>query len=235
MPIVAIEKAIRANRNESKAKHLMRFFKTGVGEYGYGDKFLGLTVPQQRVIAKQFSDLSLDDCKHLLQSPYHEERLISLMILVNQFKRTSNSTQQRIYTLYLSQTKRINNWDLVDASAHHIVGAFLADKNIKPLRELAVSDLLWDRRIAMVACWHTIRLGQHEPAFTIAAMLLNDQEDLMHKAVGWMLREVGKHVGRDELKSFLVKHYSRLPRTALRYAIEHFPPDKRKQALVGKF
>ncbi len=228
-----VKKLLHSYANPSKAKVLRSFFKTGQGEYGEGDQFLGVTVPQVRAVAKQFLHLSLDEVSQLIKSPIHEERLAALLILVEQFKVADECARIKIYIFYLQHTQWVNNWDLVDASAHHIVGKYLEDKNKDVLKSLAKSKLLWDRRIAMVSTWHSIKQGQHEPALTIARMLLKDRHDLMHKAVGWMLREVGKHASEQELDNFLEKHHKTMPRTALRYAIERFPERKRQLYLKG--
>ena len=232
--LVHVQQALRSNADPAKAQQFKKFFKTGKGEYAEGDQFLGITVPVQRTIAKQFADLPLKDLSTLLKSPIHEERLTALLILIAQFKSAEDQGRGAIYTFYLKHAACINNWDLVDSSAHHIVGAFIEGKDIDVLKRLARSKLLWERRIAMVATWHSIHQGQHEPALTIAAMLLEDKEDLMHKATGWMLREVGKRASVKALEGFLKQHHKIMPRTMLRYAIEHFPEEKRKAYLNGK-
>ena len=230
-----LKQTIHQQANAAKAKVLMTFFKTGKGEYAQGDKFLGLTVPLQRSIAKQYHALSLKDLQVLLKSPWHEERLIALIILVMQFKKSDEKARRCIYEFYLKNTLAINNWDLVDLSAYHIVGAFLEDKDKTPLFDLAKSRVMWERRIAMVSCFHFIRLKQTQPALSIAKVLLKDPHDLMHKAVGWMLREVGKRASEAKLEEFLKANYDDLPRTALRYAIERFPEAKRQQYLKKDF
>lgn len=225
---------LRRQADPAKAVQLKKFFKTGKGQYGEGDQFLGITVPDQRAIAKQFGDLSLPDISELLHSPIHEERLTALLILVSQFQKADAPGRAKIYEFYLKHAVCVNNWDLVDSSAHHIVGAHLHGRGAactKVLARLAKSELLWERRIAMVATWHSIQQGDHEPALTIAAMLLKDEHDLMHKAVGWMLREVGKRVSRAKLEAFLGKYHRTMPRTALRYAIEHLPESQRRAYL----
>lgn len=225
---------MRNAANSAQVAHLKKFFKTGKGQYGEGDQFIGLTVPQQRTIAIQFQELPLNDISHLLKSPIHEERLTALFILVLRFKKSDENKRKEIYNFYHKHSKCINNWDLVDASAYHIVGGYLHGKEKAVLRKLAKSKNLWERRIAMVATWYDIQQGRHETAIEIARMLLNDQHDLMHKAVGWMLREVGKRASQQALEEFLCQHCTTMPRTALRYAIERFPPEKRRQYLEGK-
>lgn len=222
-----------------KAKASDWFFKTGPGQYGEGDQFIGVTVPEQRKIAQQFHNLSLKDTEQLLQSPIHEERLVALFILVAQFKsanrRSDPKTKKEIFEFYLENTASINNWDLVDSSASYIVGTYLLDKPRSVLYKLAKSANLWERRIAIISSMEFINNGESADTFKIAEILLDDKEDLMHKAVGWALREVGKRVSKKELLEFLEKHYQSLPRTTLRYAIERFAPEKRKDYLQGKF
>jgi 3-methyladenine DNA glycosylase AlkD len=218
-----------------KAALLARFFKTGKGEYAEGDKFLGLTVPVTRAIAKRYSCLPFDDVLTLLRSPWHEERLCALLMLGERFKKEGAAGRKRIYGFYLANTRYINNWDLVDLSAPGIAGEWLLDKSRRPLYRLARSGNLWERRIAMLACFALIRRGESADAFSIARLLLGDKHDLIHKAVGWMLRETGKRCSEKELLGFLAANYVRLPRTALRYAIERFRPARRKALLKGRF
>ena len=219
--------------NPQKAIGVARFFKTGKGEYGEGDIFLGITVPQIRIVAKQCKDLSLKEIQKLLQSKIHEERLLGLIILVNQFKKADEDKQKQIFDLYLSNTKYINNWDLVDVSAEYIVGGYLIDRSKTILKTLAQSKLLWERRIAIIATFQFIKQKQHEHTFIIAKILLRDDHDLIHKAVGWMLREVGKRISETIEETFLQQHYQQMPRTMLRYAIERFEEKKRKKYLNG--
>lgn len=219
--------------NPQKAIGVARFFKTGKGEYGEGDIFLGITVPQIRIVAKQCKDLSLKEIQKLLQSKIHEERLLALIILVNQFKKEDEDKQKQIFNLYLSNTKYINNWDLVDASAEYIVGGYLINRSKTILKTLAQSKLLWERRIAIMATFQFIKQKQHEHTFIIAKILLKDDHDLIHKAVGWMLREVGKRISEAIEETFLQQHYQKMPRTMLRYAIERFDEKKRKKYLNG--
>jgi 3-methyladenine DNA glycosylase AlkD len=214
-----------------KAKASSRFFKTGTGQYGEGDIFIGVTVPQQRKIAKKYRNLSLADAEELLASKIHEERLVALIILVGQFARGDELSRHEIYEFYISHTAYVNNWDLVDSSAEFIVGPWLADKDKAILIKFATSNLIWERRIAMLSTFHYIKLGDPEPALKIAEILLHDKQDLIQKAVGWMLREIGKRCARKALEGFLKTHYKTMPRTALRYAIEHFDKDRRGEYL----
>ncbi len=221
-----------------KANILQRFFKTGKGEYGEGDIFLGLTVPECRTLAKKYSHMSWKDIETLVASKNHEERLIALLILVQKFQTGSNALQQEVYAFYLEHTKHINNWDLVDLSAAKIVGEWVylhKDKEYTALKHLARSDKLWERRIAIIATFAFILHGSCEETFFIAEILLKDTHDLIQKAVGWMLREAGKRISEEKEESFLRKHYKEMGRTALRYAIERFPEEKRKVYLSGSF
>ncbi len=214
------------------ARHSQRFFKTGPGQYGEGDLFLGIRVPKLRELAKEFIDSPLSEARRLLRSAYHEERLFALLLLVQKFSGGNAARQKTIYEMYLKNTRYINNWDLVDLSAYLIVGSYLADKNRRPLYRLAQSASLWERRIAIISTFHFIKHNQFADTLKIAGLLLADQEDLMHKATGWMLREVGKRDLSAE-KEFLKAHYRRMPRTMLRYAIEKFPEEERRKYLKG--
>ena len=215
------------------AAQSQRFFKTGPGQYGEGDHFIGIRVPELRRLARKYRALGREQVERLLQSKIHEHRQVALFILVDQFKRGSETTRQRIYTLYQRNLGHINNWDLVDASAPHIVGAWLENRSRLPLKRLARADALWERRIAMLATFHYIRKGEFEETLSMAQMLLKDREDLIHKAVGWMLREVGKR-DPETAEVFLRRHYRAMPRTMLRYAIEKFPEAKRQAYLKGQ-
>lgn len=217
----------------AKAAFLQGFFRTGKGEYAEGDLLLGLTVPQQRIIAKKFAALPLPEIKKLLRSKFHEHRLIALLILCARYPRSDSDGQQQIHRFYLDHTAWINNWDLVDTSARALVGEHLSPGS-KVLDQLARSESLWERRIAIVATHAYIRRGELEPTFRISRSLLADKHDLIHKAVGWMLREAGKQ-SPAALLEFLEANYSKLPRTSLRYAIERFPEPRRKQLLRGEF
>ena len=229
-----LQKELRALKNPDKAKILAGFFKTGQGQYGEGDKFLGITVPKTREVIKKYYDLSLDDIKNTLQSELHEERVAAMLILVEQYKKGDEQIRKNIFEFYLKNTDRINNWDLVDLSAHQIVGAYLFNKPKDVLFKLADSKLLWERRIAMVATFFEIKNGKSETALAVAEKLLHDKEDLMHKAVGWMLREVGKRCLQKEEEVFLKKYANVMPRTMLRYAIERFAEDRRQYYLKLK-
>jgi 3-methyladenine DNA glycosylase AlkD len=226
-----VKQVLKKLADKDKAALLARFFKTGAGQYGAGDKFLGVMVPVQRSVVKKFSRLPLKEIDKLLKSPYHEHRLIALLILVDKFGRAVEVDQRKIIKFYLSRTKYINNWDLVDLSAPKILGEWLVkhpDKNL--LNRLAASKNLWQRRIAVLATFAFIKRKDLQPAIALAKKLLSDSHDLMHKAIGWMLREAGK---RDlaVLKNFLNQYAARMPRTTLRYAIEHLPEAKKKHYL----
>jgi 3-methyladenine DNA glycosylase AlkD len=219
--------------DRERAQILQRFFKTSPGEYGEGDIFVGLRVPEVRKLAKEYQMTAISEIIQLLQSPIHEARLLALIILVRAYMRGDDSIQNRIYNLYIKNTRFINNWDLVDISAEHIVGSYLKYRSRSPLHSLAVSNLLWDRRISIMATFHYIKRGEFAETLRIAELLLRDPEDLIHKAVGWMLREIGKrdHLAEEE---FLKAHYKTMPRTMLRYAIEKFPEKLRQQYLRGE-
>jgi len=214
------------------AAHSMRFFKTGPGEYGEGDRFLGIRVPVLRKKAKEFKDTPLSETLRVLKSAFHEERLLALLLLVIKFSIGPASERKEIYELYLRHTEYINNWDLVDSSAGHIVGVYLADKNKQPIYRMADSKNLWKRRIAIISTFPMIKANDFGTALDISRILLKDEEDLIHKAVGWMLREIGKRDMSVE-NSFLQRHYRDMPRTMLRYAIEKFPEKERKRYLLG--
>ena len=215
------------------AAQSQRFFKTGPGQYGEGDHFIGIRVPELRRLAREYGALGMEAVERLLQSKTHEHRQVALFILVNQFKRGSETSRQRIYMLYQRNLGHINNWDLVDASAPHIVGAWLENRSRSPLKRLARADALWERRMAILATFHYIRKGEFEETLRMAQMLLKDREDLIHKAVGWMLREVGKRAP-ETAEVFLRRCYRAMPRTMLRYAIEKFPEAKRQAYLKGE-
>ncbi len=233
MIVQEIRARLQKLANKKRAKVSQGFFKTGPGEYGEGDVFLGITVPALRKLAAEYQAITLAEAAQLLQSAIHEERLLALLIFVRAYARGDENTKKKIYELYLGNTPYINNWDLVDASAEHIVGAFLTGKGKKPLSALARSNDLWERRIAIMATFHFIKRGEFAETLTIAKILFSDEEDLIHKAVGWMLREIGKrHLQSEE--RFLKKHYKKMPRTMLRYAIERFPESKRQRYLKGK-
>lgn len=227
-----VSQALKAVATPEKAKSSEWFFKSGPGQYGEGDVFVGVTVPEQRQIARQFCDLPLPEIKKLLRSKIHEERLTALFILVIQFGKADPAGKQKIFDFYLENLDRVNNWDLVDSSAHLILGPQISDQ--KMLIKLAKSQDLWERRVAIIATFARMRQGNCDWSIEISELLLNDQHDLIHKAVGWVLREVGKNCGEVVLEKFLKKHYKTMPRTMLRYAIEKFPETKRKAYLQGK-
>ena len=227
-----IQQTLEELGNPEIADHSQRFFKTGPGEYGEGDVFRGIRVPVLRKVARQFKGVSLDTVIELLHSEYHEDRLMALFILVDKYKKKDPEQRQRIYDLYLQNTEYINNWDLVDSSAHKIVGPHLENRDRSILYKLVKSDMLWERRIAMMATFFFIHKDDFEDALNLAEILLHDEEDLIHKVVGWMLRELGKR-NFDLEDGFLQQHYKEMPRTMLRYAIEKFPEDRRQAYLKG--
>lgn len=207
---------------------LRSFFRTGPGQYGEGDEFIGVRVPDIRALGRQFRDAPLPEIEKLLRSPVHEARLLALVLLVGAFTRAGESGRRRIYNLYLTRTAFINSWDLVDVSAPHIVGAWLIARKRTTLRRLARSKSVWERRIAILATHHFIRRGDLEDTFALADLLLDDEHDLIHKAVGWMLREAGNR-NPAALRRFLKTRHTRMPRTMLRYAIEKFPEQERRK------
>ncbi len=215
-------------RDPSRAIVMRSYFKTGPGEYGAGDRFLGISVPVLRRLARAYQELSTPEVSRLLSSEWHEERLLALLILVRQYQIGSARQRKAIYRLYLRRRTRINNWDLVDCSAEHIVGAQLCTGDRAILQRLAMSPRLWDRRIAIMATFHYVKRREYGETLKLARLLLADQHDLIHKAVGWMLREIGKR-DRAVLERFLGQHGKRLPRTMLRYATERFPAKPRRQ------
>lgn len=232
MTALAAQKKLRTLASPDAAEVSARFFKTGPGQYGEGDIFIGIRVPVLRQIAREFKALPLTEVKTLLTSDIHEERMLALLILVNSLRRCDDAHHKAVYDFYVSHTSHINNWDLVDTSAPAIVGGYLLNRHRKPLMKWARSKNLWERRIAIIATQHFIRHDDFDDTLSISEMLLSDEEDLIHKATGWMLREVG---GRDQptLIDFLKRHHAKMPRTMLRYAIEHFPPAQRKAYLQG--
>ncbi len=229
----SIVKALQALGNSEIASHSQRFFKTAKGEYGEGDIFLGIRVPVVRQQARKYKHEPLATVIELLHSQYHEVRLLALVMLVQQFQRGDEGQQRVIVDAYLANTAFINNWDLVDTSAHKIVGAYLVDQPRDLLYDLAQSELLWERRIAIIATFWFIKDGDINDALALAKMLLQDEHDLLHKAVGWVLREVGKK-DLPTMEAFLLQHYAHMPRTMLRYAIEKLPEDRRQDYLQGR-
>ncbi len=233
MNIKTIHTEMKNLGDADKAAHAQGFFKTGPGQYGAGDRFLGIRVPVVRKMAHRCRDLRLEQVARLLHSPWHEERLLALLVLVKQFAAGDQLQQRAIYDLYLKNTAFVNNWDLVDSSAHLIVGPWLAKRSRRPLRKLARSKSLWERRISIMATFHYIRQGEFSDTLDLAEMLLTDEHDLIHKAVGWMLREVGNR-NQPVAEKFLYTRYQTMPRTMLRYAIEKYPPDLRQDYLKGR-
>ncbi len=226
--INSIQKELQSVANPDRVSCLQKFFKTGPGEYAEGDIFIGVYVPDIRKIAKKYLDISLDDLLFLLSSKIHEERLLAIILLVNKYKIASDTDKKNIYDFYIKHRRYVNNWDLVDLSAGYIVGEFLKDKDRGVLFDFARSPVLWDRRIAIVATQAFIKQDDLQSTFEISKVLLNDPHDLIHKAVGWMLREAGKK-NFDELVDFLDTHIGNMPRTMLRYALEKFPSRLRKE------
>ena len=228
-----VKQKLKSLASPDVAKSSMRFFKVGQGQYGEGDIFIGIKVPTLRTVSREFRSLPLEEVRSLLNSPIHEERHLALMILVLQVAKCDDAYRRSAFDFYLENTKFINNWDLVDCSAPHIVGGYLLDKSRKPLFQLTKSKLLWERRIAIVSTQHFIRNNDFADTLTISEKLLNDEEDLIHKASGWMLREVGQKA-QTVLEAFLDQHAAAMPRTMLRYAIEKFPPEQRRAYLQKK-
>jgi 3-methyladenine DNA glycosylase AlkD len=227
-----IRKRLQKMGDKKDARFLQGFFKTGVGQYGEGDIFLGIRVPALQKLAREYKALPLEEVLPLLRSPYHEERLFALILFVNAFAQGDETIQKKIYDLYRANTSHINNWDLVDISAPNIVGAFLMVRSKKPLYQLVKSKSLWERRIAVLATFYFIRGNKFSDSLRIAGILLRDKEDLIHKAVGWMLREIGNR-DRECAELFLKAHCKEMPRTMLRYAIEKFTQSKRQMFLDG--
>lgn len=237
MSLLAVQRMLRDASDPIKAAFFPRFFKSGPGEYGEGDQFIGITVPEQRKIAKEFyQKLTISDTVVLLHSTWHEERLTALFILVLKYQKGDAAIKQKVVNTYLANTNWVNNWDLVDSSAPYIVGDWLEDNpyKMKVLTKLAKSDSLWERRIAMLSCYDFIRKGSSKEAFQIIEILKDDTHDLIQKAAGWMLREIGKRVNVKELTDYLDRNAAILSRTTLRYAIERLPEVERKYYLVLK-
>ncbi len=233
MAVSEIKEELSLLGDKEKATILKRFFKTGKDQYGEGDKFRGIKVPEIRKLSKKYKDISLSDTKNLLNSKFHEDRLLALFILVLKYQKGDEALKEKIYKLYLANLKYVNNWDLVDLSAEHIIGATLANKDRKLLIKMAKSKVLWERRVAVLSTFNFVKKGEYDQTLQIAEILLRDDEDLIHKAVGWMLREIGKRNIKAEEK-FLKKYYKIMPRTMLRYAIEKFPESRRQAYLLGK-
>ena len=227
-----IRARLHAHADPSSVAVLQRFFKTGPGQYGEGDRFIGVRLPAMRRVCRECRGVTLAQIQNLLRSRIHEERLLALLLLVDAFTRADDRGRRAIYDFYLSHTRFINNWDLVDASAEQVVGGWLRDRSREPLARLARSASLWERRIAIVSTFHFIKRGELEDTFRIADRLLDDRHDLIHKATGWMLREAGKRDPHAQ-RAFLKDRYRRMPRTMLRYAIERFPEAERRRYLSG--
>jgi len=228
-----IRKRLRDLEDKEKAKILQRFFKTGPGQYGEGDLFLGIPVPLLRKLCRDCGNVALREVEALLKSSVHEERLLALLILIREYNGEDESGKKRIYTLYLKSARWVNNWDLVDLSAPSIVGDFLKNRSRKPLYALAKSPALWKRRIAILATFRFIKEQQFDDTLRISEVLLCDKEDPIQKAVGWMLREVGKRNQAAE-EAFLKEHCRQMPRVMLRYAIERFAARKRELYMKGR-
>ena len=231
--VANIRHHLQAESDPTFAEQSQRYFKTGTGGYGEGDKFIGIRVPILRSVAKQHRDLPLADAEALLRSPIHEERLLALLILVMRYDQGNVSVRKDVFDLYCRNMQFVNNWDLVDSSAHLIVGPFLQNRSRRLLHRLAKSNVLWERRIAIMSTFAYIKAGEFDETLKITETLLHDDDDLIHKAVGWMLREVGNR-DRSVEETFLKRHYHDMPRTMLRYAIEKFPEQQRKRYLDGR-
>lgn len=221
-----ITNKLQALSDAEKREIFPKFFKAGKGEYGEGDRFLGVTVPNIRAIAKLHKDISIEEIRELIQSEWHEVRLCALIIMVEKSKKKDEALRKELFNLYLSQTKRINNWDLIDLSCRFIIGEYLLDKSRDILYQLAQSSLLWDNRIAIVSTYAFIRKGQLEDTYALSDLMMQHPHDLMHKAIGWMLREAGKR-NPERLYDYVMSHRADMPRTMLRYAIEKFSPKER--------
>ncbi|MBK5721192.1 DNA alkylation repair protein [Dysgonomonas sp. Marseille-P4677] len=226
MTAADIYKELETYSTPEKKEFLPYFFKTGKGQYGEGDKFIGVIVPDTRKVARKYKDISYNEITKLLDNEYHECRLCALLMLVERFKKTKGDARKEIFDFYLSKTTRINNWDLVDLSAKDIVGEYLIDKDRSILYRLAESTLLWDQRIAILSTFAFIKKGDLDDIFALSQKLLDHKHDLMHKAIGWMLREAGKK-DKDRLCRFLDIYNKKMPRTMLRYSIEKFTPEER--------
>jgi len=227
-----IQKQLERLADSKRAAISIKFFKTGRGEYGEGDLFRGIRVPELRRLARTHAVLSLSRTETLLKSGFHEDRLLALLILVRVYSKGNEDVRQEVFDLYLRNMAFINNWDLVDCSAEYIIGPHISNRSKALLQKMARSNDLWERRIAVLATFHYIKSGRFDHTFQIAKLLLNDKADLIHKAVGWMLREIGKRDQSAE-ETFLKRHYRKMPRTMLRYAIERFPQARRRAYLNG--
>lgn len=230
MTAAAVIQELAKHSSDTDAAFLQRFFKTGAGEYGQGDVFIGVRVPMTRKVCRDFKDLALAEIAKLLDSEVHEHRLAAVILLGNQYARADEQKRQAIFDLYLEKLAqgRVNNWDIVDTSAEHIVGAHLQNTDRKQLHELAQSNEIWQRRVAIISTFAYIKQGDPTTTLELAEALLHDSHDLIQKATGWMLREVGKRVDEQLLIGFLDKHAHEMPRTMLRYSLEKLPPQKRQ-------
>ncbi len=228
--MTTLKQELQKLKNPEKAKVYLKFFKTKKGEYGEGDTFLGVSVPEQRKIAKKYFDLSLKELQELLSTNIHEYKMCSLFILIDKYRKSDKTEKKKIFDFYLKNTININNWYLVDISAPHIIGDYLLNKDRKILYKLANSKNLWEKRISIISTFTFIKNNQFEDTLKISEILLNDNHDLIHKAVGWMLREVGKRDQKTE-ETFLEKYHKSMPKTMLRYSIEKFEENKKKYYL----
>ncbi|WP_069649785.1 DNA alkylation repair protein [Caloranaerobacter ferrireducens] len=231
--VKAIKNELSKYIDEEKAKYLPNFFKAFPGGYGEGDKFIGVAVPNQRKIAKKFKDLSLNEIQKLLNEDIHEYRLTALFILVHKFEKSDNTGKKEIVDFYIKNINRVNNWDLVDSTAYKILGPYLIDKDKALLYDFAKTDHLWKQRISIVTTYYFIKNGEYEDTLKISKLLLDHKHDLIHKAVGWMLREIGNRDKEVEVE-FLKRYYKKMPRTMLRYAIEKFDKEERNKYLKGE-
>jgi len=231
-----VKKALQIHASARDAAFLQRFFKTGPGQYGEGDVFIGVRVPPIRIICRQFQALALDEVQVLLDSEVHEHRMAALLILTLQYAKADQTTKQAIYDLYLQNVYagRVNNWDLVDVTCHAVIGEHLIDRSREVLFELAGNDNLWQRRVAVISCFAFIARDDASTSLKLAEVLLHDTEDLIQKAVGWSLREVGKRVDRQLLLDFLDVHAHEMPRTMLRYSLEHLSPEQKQHYMTLK-
>lgn len=226
-----LHETLLKKENPERAKHSLRFFKTGKGEYGEGDRFIGLNTPEVKNLVKEFTDLPYSEVQKALEGKFHEERLVGLLLLVKRFEKGNDEEKKKVFEMYVDNTKHINNWDLVDVTADKIVGPYLKDQDKSPLYKFSKSKSLWERRIAIISTYCYIKNANPKETLKIAEILLHDKEDLIHKAVGWMLREIGKQCGEEKEEEFLKKYYRTMPRTMLRYAIERFTEEKRRMYL----
>lgn len=233
MNIKAIQSELAGLGDATIAESATRFMKTGPGEYGEGDRFRGIRVPVLRKLARQYEALTLGQVDRLLDSPFHEDRLLAALVMVRQFEHGTPAARQKLFDLYVSSADRINNWDIVDVTAPHLMGPHLFKRSRDILYAMARSSILWERRMAILTTFYFIRRNEFDDTLALAKLLLSDEEDLMHKAVGWMLREVGNR-DRAREEQFLREHYQQMPRTMLRYAIEKFPDARRKAYLAGR-